>query len=229
MAQPFLRALRVAADGRYLGELHLRIHPTNNAFVVATSHETTALHLVQLRVVVPQKSIYPAAACIAPPPAASRSTQSTREVQTGPRTSVERATDTTSATAPNVSAIGAGTSMMHLPCIPSCILWGASASRALDHVRREMLPPNDKAHRFIGQFLTKEDFRPLPSTNSSPSTWSSGVPKMNSTTSQDSEMKALREEVNEFRAALSTPPLPPPSRHPFLPPYPTSLLRKKAA
>ncbi|KAH6920092.1 hypothetical protein HPB50_028919 [Hyalomma asiaticum] len=70
MAQPLLRALQVAAAGRDLGELHLRIHPTNNTFTVATYHETTALHLVQLKEVVLQKTSYPVAAYIAPPPAA---------------------------------------------------------------------------------------------------------------------------------------------------------------
>ncbi|KAH6933169.1 hypothetical protein HPB50_012694 [Hyalomma asiaticum] len=112
MAQPLLRALQVAAAGRDLGELHLRIHPTNNTFTVATYHETSALHLVQLKEVVLQKTSYPVAAYIAPPPAA--------------------------------------------------------------------------------------------------------VAKKNSTTSQDSEMKALREEVSQLRAALSTPTLPPVSQPPSL-------------
>ncbi|KAH6948412.1 hypothetical protein HPB50_024245 [Hyalomma asiaticum] len=39
---------------------------------------------------------------------------------------------------------------------------------------------------------------------------------MNSTTSQDSEMKALREEVSQLRAVLSTPTLPPVPQPPSL-------------
>ncbi|KAL1469703.1 hypothetical protein MTO96_024888 [Rhipicephalus appendiculatus] len=72
MAQPLMRALQGTAAGRDLGELHLRIHPTNNTFTVATSHETTALHLVQLKELVLQTTTYPVAAYIAPPPAAVR-------------------------------------------------------------------------------------------------------------------------------------------------------------
>ncbi|KAL1418151.1 hypothetical protein MTO96_026167 [Rhipicephalus appendiculatus] len=72
MAQPLMRALLGTAAGRDLGELHLRIHPTNNTFTVATSHETTALHLVQLKELVLQTTTYPVAAYIAPPPAAVR-------------------------------------------------------------------------------------------------------------------------------------------------------------
>ncbi|KAL1425347.1 hypothetical protein MTO96_019234 [Rhipicephalus appendiculatus] len=72
MAQPLMRALQVTAAGRDLGELHLRTHPTNNTFTVATSHETTALHLVQLKELVLQTATYPVTAYIAPPPAAVR-------------------------------------------------------------------------------------------------------------------------------------------------------------
>ncbi|KAL3182261.1 hypothetical protein MRX96_007460 [Rhipicephalus microplus] len=72
MAQPLMQALQVTAAGRDLGELHLRIHPTNNTFTVATCHETTTLHLVQLKESVLRKTSYPVAAYIAPPPAAVR-------------------------------------------------------------------------------------------------------------------------------------------------------------
>ncbi|KAL1414994.1 hypothetical protein MTO96_007043 [Rhipicephalus appendiculatus] len=72
MAQPLMRALQGTAAGRDLGELHLRIHPTNNTFTVATSHEITALHLVHLKELVIQTTTYPVAAYIAPPPAAVR-------------------------------------------------------------------------------------------------------------------------------------------------------------
>ncbi|KAL1479855.1 hypothetical protein MTO96_015866 [Rhipicephalus appendiculatus] len=72
MAQPLIRALQVTAAGRDLGELHVRIHPTNNTFTVATSHEITALHLVQLKELLTQTTTFPVAAYIAPPPAAVR-------------------------------------------------------------------------------------------------------------------------------------------------------------
>ncbi|KAH7960510.1 hypothetical protein HPB49_020703 [Dermacentor silvarum] len=72
MVQPLMQALQVTAADQVLGEFHLRIHPTNNTFTVATSHESTALHLVQLKEVLLQETSYPVAACIAPPPAAAR-------------------------------------------------------------------------------------------------------------------------------------------------------------
>ncbi|KAH8041831.1 hypothetical protein HPB51_018625 [Rhipicephalus microplus] len=70
MAQPLMQTLQVTAAGRDIGELHLRIHPTNNAFTVATCLETTTLHLVQLKELVHRKTSYPVAAYIGPPPAA---------------------------------------------------------------------------------------------------------------------------------------------------------------
>ncbi|KAL3226748.1 hypothetical protein MRX96_048911 [Rhipicephalus microplus] len=72
MAQPLIQALQVTAAGRDLEELHLRIHPKNKPFTVATCHETTALHLVQLKELVLRKTSYPVAAYIASPPAAVR-------------------------------------------------------------------------------------------------------------------------------------------------------------
>ncbi|KAH7931928.1 hypothetical protein HPB51_029610 [Rhipicephalus microplus] len=72
MAQPLMQALQVTAAGRDLGELHLRIQPTNNTFTVATCHETTTLHLVQLKASVLRKTSYPVATYIVPPPAAER-------------------------------------------------------------------------------------------------------------------------------------------------------------
>ncbi|KAH7966610.1 hypothetical protein HPB49_018006 [Dermacentor silvarum] len=72
MVQPIMQALQVTATDRDLREFHLRIHPTNNTFPVATPHEPTALHLVQLKEVVLQETSYPVAAYIAPPPAAAR-------------------------------------------------------------------------------------------------------------------------------------------------------------
>lgn len=71
MAQPLMQALQVTAADRDLGEFHLRIHPTNNTFTVATPHKSTALHLIQLKEVVLQETSYPVAAYIAPPPAAA--------------------------------------------------------------------------------------------------------------------------------------------------------------
>ncbi|KAL3205702.1 hypothetical protein MRX96_040705 [Rhipicephalus microplus] len=49
MAQPLMRGLQVTAAGRDLTQLQPRIHPTNNPFTVATCHETTTLHFVQLK------------------------------------------------------------------------------------------------------------------------------------------------------------------------------------
>ncbi|KAH7953000.1 hypothetical protein HPB49_003329 [Dermacentor silvarum] len=72
MAQPLMQALQVTAADRDLGGFHLRIHPTNNTFMVATPHKSTALHLVQLKEVVLQETSYPVAAYIAHSPAAAR-------------------------------------------------------------------------------------------------------------------------------------------------------------
>ncbi|KAL1415790.1 hypothetical protein MTO96_006569 [Rhipicephalus appendiculatus] len=72
MARPLMRALQVTTAGRDLGELHLRIHPTNTTFTVATSHETPTLHLVQLKELVLQTTTYPVTAYIARPPATVR-------------------------------------------------------------------------------------------------------------------------------------------------------------
>ncbi|KAH7974385.1 hypothetical protein HPB49_014792 [Dermacentor silvarum] len=66
-----MQALQVTAADRDLGKFHLRIHPTNNTFTVATPHESTALHLVLLKEVVLQDTSYPVAAYITPPPAAA--------------------------------------------------------------------------------------------------------------------------------------------------------------
>ncbi|KAH8020257.1 hypothetical protein HPB51_025722 [Rhipicephalus microplus] len=72
MAQPLMQGLQVTAAGRDLGELHLRIQPTNNTFMVATCHERTTLHLVQLKELVLRKTSYPVATYRTPPPAAVR-------------------------------------------------------------------------------------------------------------------------------------------------------------
>ncbi|KAL3216361.1 hypothetical protein MRX96_033114 [Rhipicephalus microplus] len=72
MAQPLMQGLQVTAAGRDLGELHLRIQPTNNTFTVATCHERTTLHLVQLKELVLRKTSYPVATYRTPPPAAVR-------------------------------------------------------------------------------------------------------------------------------------------------------------
>ncbi|KAH8019484.1 hypothetical protein MRX96_019623 [Rhipicephalus microplus] len=72
MAQPLMQALQVTAAGTDLGELHLRIHPMNNTFPATTCYEITALHLVQLKELVLQKTCYPVAAYTAPPHAAVR-------------------------------------------------------------------------------------------------------------------------------------------------------------
>lgn len=281
MAQPLLRALQVAAAGRDLGELHLRIHPTNNTFTVATYHETTALHLVQLKEVVLQKTSYPVAAYIAPPPAAVRgvisqayweetSEQMLRDLQTrnpdadiiaarrmgrtlsilitfahGPvphtiryMSVVYRCTQykgspgaCTNCRRPGhrydvcphpksglCSRCGDKHDRQDLPsCIPICILCGGQhltgtgSCKARNTTAPRRSPPPQKT-----ESPTKEDFPPLLSTKASPSTWSSKVAKKNSTTSQDSELRALREEVSQLRAALSTPTLPPVSQPPSL-------------
>ncbi|KAL1444196.1 hypothetical protein MTO96_045625 [Rhipicephalus appendiculatus] len=41
-AASLLQALRTAVDGSLLGELHIRIHPTNNTFTVATAEEANS-------------------------------------------------------------------------------------------------------------------------------------------------------------------------------------------
>ncbi|KAH6945552.1 hypothetical protein HPB50_008928 [Hyalomma asiaticum] len=80
-------------------------------------------------------------------------------------------------------------------CIPSCILCGGQhltgtgSCKARNTTAPRRSPPPQKT-----KFPTKEYFPPLLSTNPCSSTWSSKVAKMNSTTSQDSEMKVLREE-----------------------------------
>ncbi|KAL1414381.1 hypothetical protein MTO96_030362 [Rhipicephalus appendiculatus] len=71
-AASLLQALRTAVDGSLLGELHIRIHPTNNTFTVATAEEATALALVKVQEIAIDGKQYPVAAYIAAPPAAVR-------------------------------------------------------------------------------------------------------------------------------------------------------------
>ncbi|KAH7967769.1 hypothetical protein HPB52_002241 [Rhipicephalus sanguineus] len=84
----------------------------------------------------------------------------------------------------------------------------------------------EKSHRQTTQPTASEDkvlyeggLSPLDKSNPSTSAWSSGATRPNGTTSQDSEVKALREEVKQLRAALSTssPTLPQISPPPSLP------------
>ncbi|KAH7953039.1 hypothetical protein HPB49_016752 [Dermacentor silvarum] len=53
-----------------MGELYIRVHPTNNTFTVATVAEATALALVKIQEITIDGKKYPVAAYIAPPPAA---------------------------------------------------------------------------------------------------------------------------------------------------------------
>ncbi|KAH7956538.1 hypothetical protein HPB52_010243 [Rhipicephalus sanguineus] len=220
MAQPLMRALQVTAADRDLGELHLRIHPTNNTFTVATAHETTALHLVQLKQLVFQTTTYPVAAYIAPPPSAVRGVISQAYWE---ETSQQMLQDLQTR---NPDAIIAARRMdkherQDVPsCIPSCILCGGQhltgtgSCKARNPTAKRHSPPLQKT-----KFFTKENFPPLDKTYPSTSAWSSGATRPNGATSQDSEVKALREEVKQLRAALSTssPTLPQISPPPSLP------------
>ncbi|KAH7981961.1 hypothetical protein HPB52_002259 [Rhipicephalus sanguineus] len=266
MAQPLMRALQVTAAGRDLGELHLRIHPTNNTFTVATAHETTALHLVQLKQLVLQTTTYPVAAYIAPLPSAVRgvisqayweetSEQMLQDLQTrnpdadiiaarrmgrtlsilitfahGPvphtirymsvvhmyKGSLDACTNCRRPghrydVCPNpksglCSRCGDKHERQDVPsCIPSCILCGGQhltgtgSCKARNPTAKRHSPPLQKT-----KFFTKEDFPPLDKSYPSTSAWSSGATRPNGTTSHDSEVKALREEVKQLRAALST-------------------------
>ncbi|KAL1471592.1 hypothetical protein MTO96_023577 [Rhipicephalus appendiculatus] len=67
-----LQALHTAVEGSMLGELHIRVHPTNNTFTVATAEEATALAIVKVQEITLNGKQYPVAAYIAAPPAAVR-------------------------------------------------------------------------------------------------------------------------------------------------------------
>ncbi|KAL1419587.1 hypothetical protein MTO96_025250 [Rhipicephalus appendiculatus] len=71
-AASLLQALRTTVTGALLGELHIRVHPTNNTFTVATAEEATALALVKVQEITVDGKQYPIAAYIAAPPAAVR-------------------------------------------------------------------------------------------------------------------------------------------------------------
>ncbi|KAH8028088.1 hypothetical protein HPB51_012888 [Rhipicephalus microplus] len=72
-AASLLQALRTTVDGSTLGELHIRIHSTNNTFTVATAEEATALALVNVQAIVLNAKQYPIATYIAAPPQPCRS------------------------------------------------------------------------------------------------------------------------------------------------------------
>ncbi|KAL1474021.1 hypothetical protein MTO96_021642 [Rhipicephalus appendiculatus] len=61
-AASLLQALRTTVDGSLLGELHIRIHPTNNSFTVAIAEEATALALVKVQEIAIDGKQYPVAA-----------------------------------------------------------------------------------------------------------------------------------------------------------------------
>ncbi|KAH7980904.1 hypothetical protein HPB49_020019 [Dermacentor silvarum] len=190
MTEPLMQALQVTAADRNLGEFHLRIHPTNNTFTVATSHESTALHLVQLKEVVLQETSYPVAAYIAPPPAAARGVISRGYWAETP----EQMLRDLQTRNPEADIIAARRMSRTL----SILITFAHG------------PPPQKTKCPI-----KKDFPPLSTTLPSTSTWASKAAKTNITTSQDPEVKALREKVNQLSVALSTstpalPPTPPP-------------------
>ncbi|KAH7946742.1 hypothetical protein HPB52_003965 [Rhipicephalus sanguineus] len=105
-------------------------------------------------------------------------------------------------------------------CIPSCILCGGQHLTGTGSCKARN--PTAKRHSSPLQktkFFTKEDFPLLDKSYPSTSAWSSGATRPNGTTSQDSEVKALREEVKQLRVALSTssPTLPQISPPPSLP------------
>ncbi|XP_054924221.2 uncharacterized protein [Dermacentor andersoni] len=259
MAQPLMKALRVTAADRDLGEFHLRIHPTNNTFTVATPHESTALHLVQIKEVILQETSYPVAAYIAPPPAAARGVISQaywaetpeemlQDLQTrnpeadiiaarrmgrtlsilitfahGPvphtiryMSVVHRCTAykgspdaCTNCRRPGhrhdvcphpksglCPRCGDKHELQDVPsCIPICILCGGQhltgtgSCKARNTATKRLIPPPQKS-----KFPTKKDFPPLSTTLPSTSTWASKVAKTNIMTSQDSDVKALRDE-----------------------------------
>ncbi|KAH7973415.1 hypothetical protein HPB49_000889 [Dermacentor silvarum] len=69
-APSLLQALRTSPSCSVMGELYIRVHPTNNTFTVATVAEATALALVKIQEITIDGKKYPVAAYIAPPPAA---------------------------------------------------------------------------------------------------------------------------------------------------------------
>ncbi|XP_070389086.1 uncharacterized protein [Dermacentor albipictus] len=69
-APSILQALHSTLSCSVIGELHIRIHPTNNTFTVATVAEATALALVKIQQITLDGLQYPVAAYIAAPPAA---------------------------------------------------------------------------------------------------------------------------------------------------------------
>ncbi|KAH7958850.1 hypothetical protein HPB49_005979 [Dermacentor silvarum] len=242
MAQPLMQAIEVTATDRDLGEFYLQIHPTNKTFTVATPHESTALHLIQLKEVSFRK-----------PTGRKTPEQMLRDLQTRNAEAdiiAARRMDRTLSIL-IIFAHGPGSpdactncrrpghrydvcphpkrrlyprcGDKHEPqdltsCIPTCILCGGGGqhltctgsckARNATHKRRSPPPQKTKCP-------TKKDFPPLTTTLPSTSTWASNAAKTNITTSQDPEVKALREEVKQLRAALSTsnpalPPTPPP-------------------
>ncbi|KAH7940530.1 hypothetical protein HPB49_001365 [Dermacentor silvarum] len=98
-----------------------------------------------------------------------------------------------------------------LSCIPTCILCrghhltGTGSCKARNATAKRRSPPPQKT-----KCPTKKGFPPLSTTLPSNSTWASKAAETNITTSQDPEVNALREEVKQLRAALSTPTRPPP-------------------
>ncbi|KAL3205885.1 hypothetical protein MRX96_040566 [Rhipicephalus microplus] len=67
-AARLLQALRTTVDGSTLGELHTRIHSTNNTFTVVTAEEATALALVKVQAIALNGKQCPIAAYIPAPP-----------------------------------------------------------------------------------------------------------------------------------------------------------------
>ncbi|KAL1478449.1 hypothetical protein MTO96_035024 [Rhipicephalus appendiculatus] len=259
MAQPLMRALQGTAAGRDLGELHLRIHPTNNTSTVATYHETTALHLVQLKELVLQTTTYPVAAYIAPPPAAVRVVISQACWEETPEQMLQDL-QTRNPDADIISARRMGRTLFilitfaHGP-VPHTVRYMSAVYRCTQYKgspdactncrrpghRYDVCPPPQKwplltvrrqarmarcsllypklhslwgpaphGHRFVqGEKSHRQTTQPTASedkvakqgglpllgkTHPSTSAWSSGATRANGTTSQDSEVKALRGE-----------------------------------